>query len=211
MSQARSSTGILVKRKAMTPPASVAIASSSVANPSVITTSAPHLLQTGDSTTIAGHTGSTPVINGVQKVTVIDATHFSIPVAVTVGGTGGTSIAEFQVVGEITHVSPGGKSRNKKEVSTHNEGSEAHVLGILRQKDPSLKINVVAGLPTHQAIDADINNNVKNTWQIAFPSGRTRTGDGYVQAFDLDDAPVDGVEGATITWTWAGPVTEAWS
>src|SRR5688572_14962042 len=42
----------------------VGIASSSVANPSVITTSTPHGLDTGDQIVIANHAGSTPSING---------------------------------------------------------------------------------------------------------------------------------------------------
>ena len=72
----------------------VAIATSSVANPSVITTSTAHNLQTGNKVYITGHTGSTPDINGsvagTYTVTVINSTSFSIPVNVTVGGTGGT-------------------------------------------------------------------------------------------------------------------------
>lgn len=209
MSQAVSTTGILVRRKALaTPPASVAVASSSVANPTVITTSAPHLLNTGDTTTIAGHTGSTPTVNGLRTVTVLTPTTFTIPVNVTVGGTGGTSVAEYQVIAEITNVSPGGKARNKIETSNHNEGRESHVLGILRQKDPGLNINLIGGDASHAAINGDIDNNLKNSWQFAFPSGITRTGDARVQAFDLDDAPVDGKQGAKVTLAWAGPVTE---
>lgn len=72
--------------------ATVAITSSSVANPSVITTGAAHGYETGDVVTIAGHSGSTPDINGSHTVTVIDPTSFSIPVNVTTGGTGGTVI-----------------------------------------------------------------------------------------------------------------------
>lgn len=68
----------------------VAVASSSVANPSVVTTSAAHGITNGATVTIAGHTGSTPAINGSHVATVIDATTFSIPVNVTAGGTGGT-------------------------------------------------------------------------------------------------------------------------
>ena len=41
------------------------------------------------SVTIAG-SNSTPSINGTYTVTVIDSTHFSIPVAVTTAGTAGT-------------------------------------------------------------------------------------------------------------------------
>lgn len=68
----------------------VAITSSSVANPSVITATA-HGLATGIRTIIRGHIGSTPDINGVvYSITRIDANSFSIPVNVTIGGTGGT-------------------------------------------------------------------------------------------------------------------------
>jgi hypothetical protein len=55
----------------------------------------------------------------------------------------------FVTIGEITEIDPGGMSRNKIETSTHNDGSESHVLGLLRQSDPSFKINYVAGDATH--------------------------------------------------------------
>ena len=66
------------------------ITSSSVANPTVITTSAAHGLTTGNKVLIAGHTGSAPSINGTHTITVTGASTFTIPVNVTVGGTGGT-------------------------------------------------------------------------------------------------------------------------
>lgn len=69
----------------------VSITSSSVANPTVITSSVNHGLVTGDVVTIVGHTGSTPAINGSHTVTVTGPTTFTIPVNVTVGGTGGTA------------------------------------------------------------------------------------------------------------------------
>lgn len=115
----------------------------------------------------------------------------------------------FVTVGEITNVGPGGKSRNKIETSTHNDGSESHLLGILRQKDPTFKINYVGGDATHIAIQADIDGNIKNAWQILFPSGISRTGFGYVQMFEYDEAPVDGKQGASIALTWSSTVTEA--
>lgn len=114
----------------------------------------------------------------------------------------------FITVGEITEIDPGAMSRNKIETSTHNEGSESHVLGILRQSDPSFKINYVASDATHIAILADIAGNVKNSWRILFPSGKTRQGLGYVQQFKFDVAPVDGKQGAMIALTWAAAVTE---
>lgn len=67
----------------------VAITSSSVANPTVITTASPHGLTTNENVVISGHTGSTPSINGEHNVTVTGANTFTIPVNVTVGGTGG--------------------------------------------------------------------------------------------------------------------------
>lgn len=121
----------------------------------------------------------------------------------------GAGSSSFTTIAEITEIDPGGMSRNKIETSTHNDGSESHVLGILRQADPTLKINYIGSEATHIAILADIAANVKNAWQILFPSGKTRTGDAYVQAFKFDVAPVDAKQGASLTLTWAGPVVEA--
>jgi uncharacterized phiE125 gp8 family phage protein len=69
----------------------VSIVSSSVAAASVITTAVPHGLATGDTVAIAGHTGSTPAIDGSRVVTVLSSLTFSIPLQVTVAGTGGTA------------------------------------------------------------------------------------------------------------------------
>jgi hypothetical protein len=113
------------------------------------------------------------------------------------------------VVGEVTEVTVGGMSRNKIDTTTHNDGTESHVLGILRQSDPAMKINYVGSETTHVAVLADIAANVKNGWMIQFPSGVHRSGQAYVQQFAFDNAPVDGKQGASITLTWAGPVTES--
>lgn len=68
----------------------VVITSSSVANPTVVTTATPHGWASGQLVRIAGHTGSTPTINGDRTATVTGASTFTVPVNVTVGGTGGT-------------------------------------------------------------------------------------------------------------------------
>jgi hypothetical protein len=68
----------------------ISITSSSVANPTVVTTAQPHKLTTGDTVIIAGHTGASPTINGERTVTVVTPTTFTVAVNVTVGGTGGT-------------------------------------------------------------------------------------------------------------------------
>ncbi len=65
------------------------ITGSSVANPTVITC-AGHGRTTGETVTIAGHTGSTPDLNGEWAATVLSPDTFSVPEAVTIAGTGGT-------------------------------------------------------------------------------------------------------------------------
>lgn len=75
----------------ITPPATLAITSSSVADPTVLTLAA-HGITVGTKqvVTIAGHSGSTPNINGTHEFTALTTTTGTIPVVVTVGGTGGT-------------------------------------------------------------------------------------------------------------------------
>lgn len=68
----------------------VAITSSSVANPTTITANN-HGLNTGNKIIIRNHTGSTPSINDtIFTITKTGVNTFTIPVNVTVGGTGGT-------------------------------------------------------------------------------------------------------------------------
>lgn len=114
----------------------------------------------------------------------------------------------FVTVGELTSVRPGGKSRNKIETSTHNDGSESYILGILRQGDPGFHINYVGSDATHVQIIADIDANAVNTWRFEFPSGVKRTGNARVQQFEFDEAPVDAVQGVQCALAWAGPVTD---
>ena len=66
----------------------VAIASSTAANPSVITTGAVHGLASGDVAEIAGHLVNTAV-NGTFPVTVLTTTTFSVPALGS--GTGGAT------------------------------------------------------------------------------------------------------------------------
>lgn len=65
------------------------ITANTLANPTIITTSSPHELQTGRIVNISG-SDSTPSIDGNYQVTVISSTTFSIPVPVTIAGTTGT-------------------------------------------------------------------------------------------------------------------------
>jgi hypothetical protein len=70
----------------------IPIASNSIANPTVVTTAVAHGLTTGQVVLIAGVADSDPTINGERTVTVISPTTFSVPVNVTVAGTGGTLV-----------------------------------------------------------------------------------------------------------------------
>lgn len=69
------------------------IVGSSVANPTTITAVGPHRLAVGSTALmrIAGHTGSTPSLDGEQRATVTGASTFTVPVNVTTAGTGGTA------------------------------------------------------------------------------------------------------------------------
>lgn len=62
----------------------VAIASITAANPAVVTTTVPHSLVSGSTSTIAGTT-TTPTINGARVITVTSLTTFTVPVTVTAG------------------------------------------------------------------------------------------------------------------------------
>lgn len=65
------------------------ISANSVANATVITTTASHAMSTGDTVLITG-SNSTPSINGRYQIVKLSATTFSIPVIVTVAGSAGT-------------------------------------------------------------------------------------------------------------------------
>ena len=72
------------------------ITGNTVANPTVVTTSAAHNLVTGNVVTITG-SNSTPTIDGTRTVTVISGTTFSVPVNVTVAGTAGSVTTAFDI------------------------------------------------------------------------------------------------------------------
>jgi len=114
--------------------------------------------------------------------------------------------AVYTTVAEITMVTPPGKSRNKLETSTHNDGAESYVLGILRQKDAAFTVNWLPDDETHAQIEDDIDTNTKASWRVEFPSGIKMTGNARVQNFEPADAPVDGIQAASVTLAWSGLV-----
>ena len=115
----------------------------------------------------------------------------------------------FVTIPELTKVGPPGFSRNKIETSTHNDGAESYILGILRQKDLTFTINYIAGDATHIIVKNDMLNNVKAQWKVTFPSAVVMQGPGRVSQFQIADAPVDAAQQADVTVTWAGPVVQS--
>ncbi len=80
------------------------IVSNSLANPTVVTTLAPHGLTTGDTIFFTASTTSVPSLTATpqQVVTVLSATTFSVPVNVTTAGTAGAydySVLSIPVTG----------------------------------------------------------------------------------------------------------------
>lgn len=77
----------------------IPITSNTAANPSVVTTTVPHGLTTGQVILISGVASSSPTINGQRTVTVLSSTTFSVAVNVTVPGTGGSFVLASTVNG----------------------------------------------------------------------------------------------------------------
>ena len=80
------------------------IVSSSVANPTVVTTATPHGLASTQKAMIAGHTSVTPDINGERVATVVSTTTLTVPVNVSDGGVGGTIKALTSLNGGFAHL-----------------------------------------------------------------------------------------------------------
>ena len=92
----------------------VSITSSSVANPTNILTATAHGISNGADVVIVGHSGATPNLNtdtdedGRYVNTNVDTTNFTIPVNVTVGGTGGTVYGIPKITNGANIICPGG-------------------------------------------------------------------------------------------------------
>ncbi len=159
----------------------IVIASSSVANPSVITTASAHYLVTGETVTIAGHAGSTPDINGSHEVTVLSATTFSIPVNVTGAGTGGECSIDYpQFIGKITGIrtAPGSAGVRGTYVTVSDWLNEAakEILTGLELMDNARGhelVEAVLDVMSHQPADTDLDEGL-DVYAFAFDSiGKT--------------------------------------
>lgn len=207
MSSAVATTGILIKRGASDMSIVKNITSNSIANPTVVTATA-HGFSNGDTVLIQGVTGSIPSINGSFVISNVLTNSFTVPVNVTTGGTGGTAtlMGALTTIAEIVNTTPPGYSRNKLETTTHNDGAESYVLGILRQKDGTFRINYLGSDATHAQIVADILANTKKAYQFLFPSNLRYDGPARIMKFEIVDAPPDAVQQADISMAWSGSV-----
>lgn len=154
-----------------------AITSSSAANPSVITCASNHFLSTGDTVVIAGHTGSTPDINGNRIATVTSPTTFTIPVNVTVGGTGGTFTKlapPADVVATVTQAGDG--THSKSYAIDFTPGTYGGTFGtVLTNKDnTATNVGFASGTVSAQAYQAQL---LTATGLSAGDISVTRTGD----------------------------------
>ncbi len=207
MSEAVATTGISLSRGNGTP-AGVTITGNTAASPTVVTTGTAHLLVTGDLVLVANNTGSVPDINGWHRATSLTGTTFSIPVNVTAPGTGGTAQREaYTKLAELVSLTPPDLTRNKIPTTTHNDGRESSVLGIINQGDLAGVINLVGSNTTHQTLLSDFINNVRANWRIDFPSGLLLVGAGRVSRFGFVDAPVDAAQQANFGIAWATPIS----
>jgi len=120
----------------------IPITSNSIANPTVVTTPVAHGLTTGQVVIIAGVATSSPAINGSRVVTVTGPTTFTVPVNVTVAGTGGT----------ITRASTVNGGSGYAQVTAYSGFSQG-ILKIMHSAD-DITYAALVTFPTFTAIGA---------------------------------------------------------
>lgn len=112
-------------------------------------------------------------------------------------GDGATPTENFVAVAEIVSLKIPAFSRNEIDVSNHNEGREAKILGMLRQGQVTGTCNWLPTDPTQSSaaggLLADIRANVKRNWRIELPpTGFPQwTMPARVQLFDPPEVTVD--------------------
>jgi hypothetical protein len=125
------------------------ILTSSVANPTVITTPRAHGLVTGMTVRIAGHTGSTPAIDGDRLITVTGQTTFTIPLNVTVAGAGGTYEA-------LTHIYESTGTTAFMATSATETGSPAFAAVKAGHRIASFRVVGALSYPTYAKVTAKV-------------------------------------------------------
>jgi hypothetical protein len=104
----------------------------------------------------------------------------------------------FTAVVELVALKPPQISRNEIDVSNHNEGTDAKLLGMLRKGQVTGTCNWIPTDPTQSdtgnGMLADILVNKKRNWRIELPAPLTTkwTFPARVQLFDPQEVGVDG-------------------
>lgn len=125
----------------------------------------------------------------------------------------GASPENFTTVAEIVSLKPPALTRKEIEVSTHNEGVDAKILGMLRRGPVTAKLNWIPADPTHSdqpgGIYGDFLNNVKRNWRITYPpSGFPYdTFAARVSQIDPQDVTTDAALQITVVLTIDGDIT----
>ena len=126
----------------------------------------PHYLEEGVHWTAAttDEATATSLAAAIHALDLITAAAATDTVTVTV-----TDPDVFATIAEIVTLKPPQKSRNEIDVSNHNEGEEAKILGMLRKGQVTGTLNWLPTDATHVQLDTDINANVKRNWRITLP------------------------------------------
>jgi hypothetical protein len=125
----------------------------------------------------------------------------------------GGSPEVFVTVAEIVSLKPPQLSRNEIDVSTHNEGQESKILGMLRKGQVTATLNWIPTDATHsdtgQGVIADILANRKRNWRISMPPGviKTWTFPGRIQLIDPQEFTVDAAMQLAVAITIDGAIT----
>jgi len=83
-------------------------------------------------------------------------------------GDGGTPEA-FTSIAELVSLTPGSKTRNVIDVSNHNEGVSANILGMLRNGPVKAVMNWLPTDVTHTLLETDMDANTERNYRITYP------------------------------------------
>lgn len=117
-------------------------------------------------------------------------------VSVTKGGT---------AITELRDVNPPELSREVIEVTRQSDTDDRSKVGIRKYGDLVFQINLLFTDPTHQDLIESWVSGTVDEFEIVFPDGVVWSFDGYVINVS-PDAPVDGVQRATVTVRQTGGI-----
>ena len=187
----------------------------------LVKTTDAHNLIDGQPVTIAGVTGDgATAVNGSWTVKFVGAHMFTIPVATTAGGSGGTVTPlteSVTVVAEVGDIKGPNESATKTDVTTHDSpgGYEQFLMTLKTGGQVTFPINLIPSNAAHQALQAAFEDEGLHHWQMTMPDDEedptVLSFAGSVANLNLN-APVHGVLTRDVTlevsgapvWSYAG-------